>query len=102
MGKGRIGDETWVARWHGTSGVRVARVEAVPLCHGVSVRGEFAWSTMEGRKGLFLCLLVAAQLCVSSTQVLRIGKRNSCLRTALQSSDQTAHMSVPFSFCLRL
>lgn len=60
-----------------------ATVEAVSSCHGASVRGEFAWSTMGERKTIFFFLFVATQLCLSSTQVLRIGKRNSCLRTAL-------------------
>lgn len=60
-----------------------ASVEAVSSCHGASVRGEFAWSTMGERKTIFFFLFLATQLRLSSTQVLRIGKRNSCLRTAL-------------------
>lgn len=57
-------------------------------------RGSLSWcqcsrwvpprSTMEERKRLFFfwLLLLAAQLSLSSAQVLRIGKRNSCLRAA--------------------
>lgn len=36
---------------------------------------------MEKRNRLFRCLLLMVQFCLSSSQVLRIGKRNSCLRT---------------------
>lgn len=64
-----------------------ASAAAGPFCHGASVRGEFARSTMGGRRTVSLppllaLLLLAAQLRLSSTQVLRIGKRNSCLRAA--------------------
>lgn len=57
-------------------------IKAVSFCHGVNTRGEFAWRTMEDTKRLSFHLLLAAQLCLSSTQVLRIGKRNSWLRAA--------------------
>lgn len=66
-----------------------AWIELVSSCHGASIGGEFTWSTMEQRKTLFFFLLLAAQLCLSSTQVLRIGKRNSCLRTVLVETEIT-------------
>lgn len=68
-----------------------ASIEAAPFCHGASVRGEFARSTMGERKTVFLLLLLAAQLRLSSTQVLRIGKRNSCLRTAPTGCERSGH-----------
>lgn len=59
-----------------------AWIEVASPCHGVSVGvGEFTWTTMEERKARVIFLLLAAQLWLSSAQVLRIGKRNSCLRT---------------------
>lgn len=60
-----------------------ASIEALSFCHGASFRGETAWSTMEENKTVLFSLLLATQFCLSSAQVLRIGKRNSCLRTAL-------------------
>lgn len=72
----RIGAET------SSSGVG----DAVPPCHGAE---EPAWSTMEDRQRLLLQLLLTAQLSLCSSQVLRIGERNSCLRTVF--THQTRH-----------
>lgn len=82
-GADRAGNKTWLCAlaWH-VGGVP-ARIEAVSDCRDLSAASKFSWKTMEQRKRLFSYIFLAAELCLSSTQVLRIGECNSCLRTEL-------------------
>lgn len=74
--------------------------ETLLVCHGPKTPREFAWKTMEHRKRLFCYIVIAAELCLASAQVLRIGKRNTCLRTG-QNQKQDCKCVRVFIFTIR-